>query len=247
MKRPAFQFYPADWRKDVELQSCGYVARGIWWEMLCVMHECRPYGHLSRNGKPMPEASVAELIKVPLRIYRRALAELEDNGVAGRLPDGTIYSRRMVRDERLRQVRAEAGKLGAEFGILGREYGAKGGRPPTSTGDTKPPLETGVEPPPSSSASALSSSSSKTEVRLETKRAPGANGSDAHPGAEEPQQQRQIKSGWQSPPWVAATAATLGVERRAGEEQADFADRVHAAVDAKRRSDKAEAERRQAE
>ena len=30
MKRPAFQFYPSDWRKDMALQSCSVAARGLW-------------------------------------------------------------------------------------------------------------------------------------------------------------------------------------------------------------------------
>ena len=112
VKRPAFQFYPAVWRKDVELHSCGIVARGVWWELLCLMHECSPYGHLSRNGAPMPEAAAANLIRVPLRTYREAVVELEANGVLSRMADGTIFSRRMVKDERLRDTRARFGRLG---------------------------------------------------------------------------------------------------------------------------------------
>lgn len=89
--------------------------------MLCVMHECQPYGHLARNGAPIPDKSVAELVKVRLRIYLDALAQLELNGVFSRLPDGTIYSRRMVRDERIREVRAAAGKQGGNPILVGNK------------------------------------------------------------------------------------------------------------------------------
>jgi len=31
-KRPAFQFYPGDWRRDTALQSVSLAARGLWIE-----------------------------------------------------------------------------------------------------------------------------------------------------------------------------------------------------------------------
>jgi hypothetical protein len=45
-KRPAFQFYPGDWLRDMALRSCSMEARGLWIEMLCLMHDAVPYGHL---------------------------------------------------------------------------------------------------------------------------------------------------------------------------------------------------------
>lgn len=110
--------YPADWRKDPELQSCGILARGVWWELLCLMHECEPYGHLSRNGLAMPDAAVASLIRVRLDAYTRATRELESAGVLSRSNSGVIFSRRMVRDERLRLIRAASGKLGGNPTLL---------------------------------------------------------------------------------------------------------------------------------
>lgn len=165
MKRPAFQFYPADWRKDAALQSCDVAARGMWLEMMCVMHECVPYGHLTVNGGAMSDAQAARLCGVELREYRRLLAELDRAGVPGRTAEGVIYSRRMVRDEEVRNKRANGGHAGGVFGHLGAEHGSKGGRSHKETGDKKPPLE----PPPSSS----SSSSMDTSVGVPTSEAGG--------------------------------------------------------------------------
>ncbi len=103
MKRPAFQFYPSDWRKDIELGACSYVARGVWFEMLCVMHEAQPYGHMAMDGRAIPDQAAANLVRCPVKAYRDATAELEANGVFSRTSDGIIYSRRMVRDEKERQ------------------------------------------------------------------------------------------------------------------------------------------------
>jgi len=119
MKRPAFQFYPADWRKDTALQSCSLAARGLWHEMICLMHECEPYGYMSVNGKPMKAAQIARLVGVTDREYTKLLNELEDAGVYSIDDDGCIYSRRMVKDERLRNIRAEAGKKGGNPNLLG--------------------------------------------------------------------------------------------------------------------------------
>ena len=118
MKRPAFQFYPADWRKDVELQSCSMAAQGLWINLLCVAHECEPYGHLSVNGKGMTAAQIGRQVGLSPREADNLLRELEDNGVIRRTDDGVIYSHRMVKDERLRNIRAEAGRLGGNPNLV---------------------------------------------------------------------------------------------------------------------------------
>lgn len=63
MKRPAFQFYPADWRKDVELQSCSMAAQGLWINAMCIAHECEPYGHLTINNKAMTPAQLGRQVE----------------------------------------------------------------------------------------------------------------------------------------------------------------------------------------
>lgn len=166
MKRPAFQFYPADWRKDVELRSCSIAARGLWIDMMCLAHECDPYGHLTVNGKPMTPAKIAGQVGVSEAMAKKLIAELLENGVVRITDDGVLYSARMVRDEALRNARAEGGKSGATHGAKGGEHGRKGGRPKKSKGGFETPLETpledGPKPPPSSSSS--SSEDSVTDV-----------------------------------------------------------------------------------
>ena len=161
MKRPAFQFYPADWRKDAALQSCSLCARGLWVEMMCILHECEPYGVLSVNGKAMGTAQLSRLVGESERAVKKLLSELEEAGVFSRDDEGRIYSRRMVNDERVRNARAEGGKAGSEHGAKGGEYGKKGGRPKKEEGGSKTPLETplteGEKPPPSSSSSSSTS------------------------------------------------------------------------------------------
>lgn len=161
MKRPAFQFYPADWRKDVELQSCSMAAQGLWINCMCIAHECEPYGHLTINGKAMTPAQLGRQVGLPARECETLLAELLDAGVARKTDEGVIYSKRMVNDERLRNVRAEGGKGGSSHGSKGAEHGSKGGRPKANNGGLETPLKTPLssdeepplKPPPSSSSS----------------------------------------------------------------------------------------------
>lgn len=44
MKRPSFQFYPADWRNNAKLRRCSEAARGVWMDILCVLHDSDEYG-----------------------------------------------------------------------------------------------------------------------------------------------------------------------------------------------------------
>lgn len=148
LKRPAFQFYPSDWRNDAGLKLCSLSARGLWIEMICIMHAAEPYGHLCAAGRPLDSRDLSKLVGESERDVKRWLEELLRNNVCS-TTEGAIVSRRMVRDESLRERRAAGGEAGAEFGHLGAEHGKKGGRPKKYTGDKKPPFN----PPPSSSSS----------------------------------------------------------------------------------------------
>ena len=96
--RPWMKFFPADWRSDPALRMCSLASRGLWMEMLCVMHEASPRGYLVVNGKPMQERQIASLAGCAIDETRQYLDELRDAGVFSHDEHGTIYSRRMVRE-----------------------------------------------------------------------------------------------------------------------------------------------------
>lgn len=127
MKRPSFQFYPADWRNNAKLRRCSWEARGVWIELLGLLHDSDNYGVLS-----WPLKEIAQALGAPLK----ALKELVDKGVlygtdkgecepfvytprSGRkngepvalvpAQQGPVwFSPRMVRDEYVRTVRGES-------------------------------------------------------------------------------------------------------------------------------------------
>ena len=253
VRRPAFQFYPADWQKDVELQSCSIAARGLWLEMMCVMHQGVPYGHLIANGIAMTDPQAARLCGVDTREYRKLLAELDRAGVPSRTAEGVIYSRRMVRDEATRNRRAAGGQAGAAFGHLGAEHGAKGGRPRHETGDQTGDIKPPLKPAPSSSSSSSASASSSIENRdvdVSPPSTPTANGSATGNGAirQTVRQQRNSAKGmdWGDPIWVANTAKTVDVPRRPNEPDDDWKDRIFVAVDQRMKASRTDWNRRKA-
>jgi hypothetical protein len=112
MKRPSFQFYPGDWLRDTALRSCSVGARGLWMDMISLMHEGTPYGFLKVNHKVILTPNLSRMVGATLPETEGWLAELESSGVFSRDEDGSIFSRRMIRDESVRLARASGGKLG---------------------------------------------------------------------------------------------------------------------------------------
>lgn len=113
-KRPAFLFYPGDWLRDTALRSVSHAARGLWIDLLCLMHDGQPYGHLAINDRRLPDDRACAMAGLSPGEGAALLAELEAHGVLSRQSDGTIYSRRMVKDARIRAVRAKAGSAGGQ-------------------------------------------------------------------------------------------------------------------------------------
>lgn len=117
-KRPALTFYPKEWIWDIELRQCSPAARGLWIDLMCIMHEGVPYGHLTA-----PEDLVLRMIGVSGEVYLGLLAELEEvkpsgKRVAYRSPEGILYSKRMVLDEADRLIRKGNGDLGGNPDLM---------------------------------------------------------------------------------------------------------------------------------
>lgn len=138
-KIPSFQFYPGDWLKEPCLRSVSLAAKGLWIDMLCLMHESDRRGFLEVNGKPVTTEQLSRMAGCSVSDASRHLRELDDSGVFSRTEAQTIYSRRMVRDE-------------AERGIWRNQKRNQRTRPPDVH-----PLSAGCPPPSSSSPSSSSS------------------------------------------------------------------------------------------
>jgi len=151
-KMPAFQFYPGDWRKDVGVQSLDYFDRGVWHEMLCLMHESERRGVLVLNGRAISDDALARLLGLDKQTLTTTLTTLLTSGVASRETEtGALMCRRMVRDEKLCEVRREAGKKGGNPVLLNQN---------STTGVKQTANQT---PTPSSSSSASTTKPKNSE------------------------------------------------------------------------------------
>ncbi len=81
-------------------------------DMICLMHQGKPYGHLKVGSKVIDDMTLSRMVGCPLDKVQEMLEELEKSEVFSRKNDGTIYSRRMVKDDEIRRKRSKAGKLG---------------------------------------------------------------------------------------------------------------------------------------
>ena len=116
MKRYSwFKFYPNDWQSEPKLRMCSIAARGLWMELLCIMHDAKPYGHLTIAGQIPTEEQLSILVGVPVDELRQLLRQLAENGVFSKKKSGVIYSRKLV--------------LMAETSRKHQENGSKGGNP----------------------------------------------------------------------------------------------------------------------
>ncbi|WP_395326916.1 hypothetical protein WBP06_09380 [Novosphingobium sp. BL-8H] len=120
---PWMKFYPQDWRADEKLRMCSLAARGLWVEMLALMHRSERYGQLLIGGRVPTDAQLAVQVGSSPSEVTALLAELDGAGVFSRAASGAIYSRRMTRDHK----KAESA----------RKNGKKGGNPALSSSDGK--------------------------------------------------------------------------------------------------------------
>lgn len=118
-ERPWLKFYPQSWRSDEMLRNCSLAARGLWIEMIALMHTSERYGFLLINGKaPSDRQLQRQTGAESLEEIGKLIAELEQESVFSRDPEGVIFSRKMVRDAKLFAKASNFGKRGARAKAL---------------------------------------------------------------------------------------------------------------------------------
>ena len=118
-KKPAFQLYPGDWKKDPGVQCLDLEHKGAWIELMLTMHESENIGRLIINGRPMPINGIANILAVSEEKAQKIIDKILELGVASKDPKtGIIYSRRMIRDQKLSQIRRVSGSLGGNPALL---------------------------------------------------------------------------------------------------------------------------------
>jgi len=111
-ERPWLKWYPADWRAEPRLRIVSRAARSLWVDIIGLMHEADPYGHLVISGMSPTHKQLAGVLGDSEKDIARLLAELQGAGVFDLGADGTIVSRRMVRDKKKADIAAKNGRGG---------------------------------------------------------------------------------------------------------------------------------------
>jgi len=132
VKRPSFQFYPADWRTDTNLRRCSAAARGAWMDVLCLLHDADEYGVVRwplkeiavASGSPLAllrELAAKSVLKggdknVPAYIHtpRHAGKDGEPVELLASSEGPCWYSARFLKDEWRRSRRGEGTRFDSE-------------------------------------------------------------------------------------------------------------------------------------
>ena len=114
MKMPFIKFYVRDWMGDPQLRMCSIAARGLWFEMICLMHGAKRCGFLeTQAGKPLTDDETSRLTGTFKGDLYTLKQELLDHGVPSVEENtGIWYCRRMVKEEQKRNKCSLAGKAG---------------------------------------------------------------------------------------------------------------------------------------
>lgn len=117
------QFYTGDWMKDPALRMCPPDVRGVWVDMLCLMHESPSRGILrATSGKPISAEELRRACGVSTRQMNRVLRMLLDLGVCSQETDGAIFCRRMVREDKTASARSEAARKRWDLHTVSRDF-----------------------------------------------------------------------------------------------------------------------------
>lgn len=109
---PYFNFYPADWLTDLSLRLCSAETRGVWIDLLCHMSLSQERGYLILNGHVLDAKGIQKLSNISPKRFKKVFEELTSFGILRTDENGRFFSKRMIGDERLRQIRREVGKKG---------------------------------------------------------------------------------------------------------------------------------------
>jgi hypothetical protein len=106
-------------------------------DMLAIMVDAEPMGHLLVNGRAPSERQLSSVFGCSEKDTRGYIKEMEDAGVFSRTDTGVIFNRRMVRDKAISDKAVQDGKRGGNPSITGKKTpqvnggGNHGGLTPT--------------------------------------------------------------------------------------------------------------------
>ena len=112
-KNPAFLFYPSDWQRDLEEHPLEI--EGAWIRICCKLWWSETRGSATKSLKQW-----ARILRETPRKTEKIFDYFLQHSIADLVKQNstiTITSRRMVKDEKIREIRVKAGKMGGNPGL----------------------------------------------------------------------------------------------------------------------------------
>src|SRR3990167_3216824 len=164
-KLPSIQFYPGDWRKDPGIQALDYESRGIWFEILMLMHESERRGELLLNGEPIPDDALARILGLDVAKLKQTLTKLLSYGVASRKQtNGALINRRMLKDQAFLDMRRAAASLGGKQRAYNLQANVKQNPSPSSSSSSSSSSKEALKSPPAPVDNSKSEEPFKTRI-----------------------------------------------------------------------------------
>ena len=156
MKRPSFQFYPGDWTSNSNLRRCSHAEKGIWVDVLCLLHDQEEYGIVRWPLKEIAQAVNCTVAALRGLVSKGILKGADaPNSVdpfvyvprSGRKDGDPVtlvhsqvgpiwYSSRMVKDEYVRTIRGESSRFSAGDGEAPKPQPKSAPKPPLGDGSS---------------------------------------------------------------------------------------------------------------
>jgi hypothetical protein len=134
MKRPSFQFYVGDWQSNSNLRRCTFAEKGIWLDVMCLMHDGEQYGVLRWPLKEIAQAIGCKLSELKSLVTKGVLKGSDAGEKCGAFvytprtggkdgesatlipeqPGPLWYSSRMVKDEHVSKNRGKGTRFGEQ-------------------------------------------------------------------------------------------------------------------------------------
>ena len=111
-KKESFAFYPVDWISDSRLRLCSAGARGLWIDILCLMHLSNERGYLLIEDTILDEEMLQKTLGYDAKEFDNCFMELRRYNIIKKDEKNRYFSKTMVNAQKISEKRSVSGKLG---------------------------------------------------------------------------------------------------------------------------------------
>jgi hypothetical protein len=117
-KKESFSFYPQDWMSDSRLRLCSAGARGLWIDILCLMHLSNERGYLLIDDTVLDEQMLQKRLGYDAQEFDDCFTELRRYNIIKKDENNRYFCKRIVNDQVLSEKRSMSGKLGGNPNLV---------------------------------------------------------------------------------------------------------------------------------